>query len=48
MSTSKSTQSGDVVLPGDRLGVIEEFIPGLGTFEDEGIIFATINGRFQP
>ncbi|MHA2407087.1 MAG: exosome complex RNA-binding protein Csl4 [Candidatus Ranarchaeia archaeon] len=47
MSVSKPKKSGDIVLPGDRLGVIEEFIPGLGTFEDEGIIFATIYGKIE-
>ena len=47
MSTSKPIKTGDIVLPGDRLGVIEEFIPGSGTFEDEGIIFATIYGKIE-
>ena len=47
MSVSKPIQSGDIVLPGDRLGVIEEFIPGFGTYENEGIIFATIQGKIE-
>ena len=32
------------VLPGDRLGVIEEFLPGAGTYEQEGTIFAHFTG----
>ena len=32
------------VLPGDRLGVIEEFLPGRGTYEDDGNIFANFTG----
>ena len=32
------------VLPGDRLGVVEEFLPGLGTYEDGGTIYANFTG----
>ncbi|MGA3296479.1 MAG: exosome complex RNA-binding protein Csl4 [Candidatus Bathyarchaeia archaeon] len=32
------------VLPGDRLGVVEEFLPGLGTYEDAGTIYANFTG----
>jgi len=32
------------VLPGDRLGVIEQFLPGSGTYEDNGNIYATFTG----
>ena len=39
-------KEGDYVLPGDRLGVIEEFIPGPGTFQgDDDVIYASIVGR---
>ncbi|MDO8124889.1 MAG: exosome complex RNA-binding protein Csl4 [Candidatus Hermodarchaeota archaeon] len=38
-------KEGDSVLPGERLGVIEEYLPGEGTFQDEDdIIYATITG----
>ncbi len=47
MTTTKQIHAGDVVLPGDRLGVIEEFIPGVGTFDDNGVIFATIQGKIE-
>ena len=32
------------VLPGDRLGVVEEFLPGAGTYEEEGTIYANFTG----
>jgi exosome complex component CSL4 len=32
------------VLPGDRLGVVEEFLPGVGTYEEEGTIYANFTG----
>lgn len=44
--TSRRIKEGDYVLPGDRLGVIEEFIPGPGTFQGEDdAIYASIIGR---
>lgn len=43
--TNKRIKEGDHVLPGVRLGVIEEFIPGVGTFQDkDDVIYATITG----
>jgi len=38
-------KSGKLVVPGERLGVIEEFIPDYGTFVEDGIIFSKIIGR---
>jgi exosome complex component CSL4 len=32
------------VLPGDRLGVVEQFLPGAGTYEEAGTIFANFTG----
>jgi exosome complex component CSL4 len=32
------------VLPGDKLGVIEQFLPGNGTYEKEGTIYANFTG----
>ncbi len=37
-------KSGDIVIPGDVLGVIEEFIPDNGTYEDNGLILANTIG----
>ena len=33
------------VLPGDKLGVIEQFLPGTGTYEIEGMIYANYTGK---
>ncbi len=38
-------KSGQFVAPGDRLGVIEEFTPGPGTYTEEGTIYSEITGR---
>lgn len=38
-------QSGQFVVPGVPLGVIEEFTPGQGTYVDQGKIFAKVSGR---
>ena len=35
---------GDVVLPGDRLCVIEELSPSHGTYEEQGIVYAATLG----
>lgn len=44
---SKSTEqrSGHLVLPGERLGVIEEFIPDSGTYSEDGVIYSKTIGR---
>jgi len=38
-------KSGHLVLPGERLGVIEEFIPDSGTYVVDGVIYSKIIGR---
>jgi exosome complex component CSL4 len=46
MNTKSSEQrSGQIVVPGDRLGVIEEFIPDSGTYSKDGVIYSKIVGR---
>lgn len=45
MNVKSSERSGHVVVPGERLGVIEEFIPDSGTFSKDGIIYSKIVGR---
>jgi exosome complex component CSL4 len=42
---SSGHKSGHLVLPGERLGVIEEFIPDSGTYVDNGVIYSKIVGR---
>lgn len=37
-------KSGDIVVPGDRLCVIEELSPSDGTYEKEGIVYAATSG----
>jgi len=36
---------GQLVVPGDRLGVIEEFIPDAGTYVKDGVIYSKVIGR---
>jgi exosome complex component CSL4 len=45
--TSKLNEqkSGQLVVPGDRLGVIEEFSPDAGTFVTDGVIYSKVIGR---
>lgn len=38
-------ESGNIVVPGDRLGVIEEFTPASGTYVKEGTIYSKNTGR---
>jgi len=38
-------KSGHLVVPGERLGVIEEFIPDAGTYVKDGVIYSKIVGR---
>ncbi|MEM3700433.1 MAG: exosome complex RNA-binding protein Csl4 [Candidatus Bathyarchaeia archaeon] len=42
---SSERESGKFVLPGERLGVIEEFIPDAGTYVLDGVIHSKIVGR---
>jgi exosome complex component CSL4 len=37
-------KSGDIVVPGDQLCVIEELMPSYGTYEKEGIVYAAAPG----
>jgi len=46
MNSQLSKQkSGQLVLPGERLGVIEEFIPNTGTYVKDGVIYSKVVGR---
>jgi len=42
---SLEQKSGYIVLPGERLGVIEEFIPDSGTYVKDSIIYSKIVGQ---
>jgi len=41
----RSRRSGQFIVPGDRLGVIEEFMPGPGTYVENGTIYSKTTGR---
>lgn len=46
MSSKRGEQkTGQLVVPGDRLGVIEEFIPDAGTYVRDGVIYSKVIGR---
>jgi exosome complex component CSL4 len=46
MSLKSSEQKmGQLVVPGERLGVIEEFIPDAGTYVKDGVIYSKVIGR---
>lgn len=41
----KGRKSGNFVSPGDYLGVIEEFLPGEGTYVEDGEIYSSTTGH---
>ncbi len=42
---SPEQKTGHLVVPGERLGVIEEFIPDSGTYVKDSVIYSKIVGR---
>ena len=44
-SRSSDQRSKQVVVPGERLGVIEEFTPDLGTYVKDGVIYSKTVGQ---
>jgi exosome complex component CSL4 len=42
---SSEQRSGQIVVPGERLGVIEEFSPDSGTYSKDGVIYSRVVGR---
>ena len=38
---------GDFVMPGDAIGIIEQYLPGEGTYNDEGDIKASVLGNVK-
>ena len=45
MSSRVSGKTGQLVVPGEQLGVIEEFVPDLGTYVKDGVIHSKVLGR---
>ncbi|EQD51447.1 exosome complex RNA-binding protein Csl4, partial [mine drainage metagenome] len=41
---SSSPEPPKLVIPGEYLGAAEEFVPGRGTYEDSGRIYASVLG----
>ena len=42
-----SETPSSLVLPGDLLGTAEEFVPGVGTYEEKGRVYAALLGHKQ-
>jgi exosome complex component CSL4 len=38
---NEKANTGDLVVPGDKIGVIEEYVPSEGTYEESGTIFSS-------
>ncbi len=43
----KKLETGDFVVPGDILGVEEEFMPGENAFVEDGFIYSSATGKVQ-
>jgi len=41
------TDNGKFVLPGDTIGISEEFMPGAWAYEEEGSIYAAVTGTVE-
>ncbi|MFW5904168.1 MAG: exosome complex RNA-binding protein Csl4 [Candidatus Saliniplasma sp.] len=37
----------DIVAPGDKLGASEEWLPGKGTYEEDGFVYSSIFGKVE-
>ncbi len=44
-SKTVEQKGGELVVPGERLGVIEEYVPDAGTFVKDGVIYSKVVGR---
>jgi exosome complex component CSL4 len=44
-SKTVEQKDGQLVVPGERLGVIEEYVPDAGTFVKDGVIYSKVIGR---
>jgi len=41
----KKNEKSQIIIPGDKLGVIEEYVPGQGTFTNDGNIISSVIGK---
>lgn len=44
-SKTVEQKDGQLVVPGERLGVIEEYVPDAGTFVKDGVIYSKVVGK---
>lgn len=47
VESESEIKSGDLVLPGQKIGVIEMYLSGPGTYTENGIIYASITGKLR-
>jgi exosome complex component CSL4 len=47
LSGKTADRSGQFVIPGDKIGVIEEFVPGPGTYVSDGEIYSSTTGHMM-
>lgn len=45
MSENIQNMKHHITFPGDKIAVVEEFIPGIGTYDAEGVIFSEYIGH---
>ena len=36
-----------IVMPGDKLGIVEQYLPGDGTYDDDGDIKSSVLGNVK-
>ena len=41
------TKENQIVMPGDKIGIIEQYLPGEGTYDDNGDIKSTVLGNVK-
>ena len=42
-----SIEEEQIVMPGDKLGIIEQYLPGEGTYDDNGEIKSSVLGNVK-
>ena len=42
-----SIENDKIVMPGDKLGIIEQYLPGEGTYDDNGDIKSAVLGNVK-
>ena len=42
-----SIEEEQIVMPGDKLGIIEQYLPGEGTYDDDGDIKSAVLGNVK-